>query len=89
MSLSLKHPVRNTDPAFGVLDVTPNDSANLKDDDTPSRGIYCGVSGDIAVVMADGTSSTIPNVAAGVTHPWRVVRIMATGTTATGIRAFF
>jgi hypothetical protein len=89
MSLSSKYPVRNTDPAFGVLDVTPNDSADLKADGTASRGVYCGTSGDLAVVMADGTSSTLPNVAAGVTHPWRVVRVKATGTTASGIRAFF
>lgn len=50
-----------------------------------TRGIYVGVSGDLKVVTAGGTTLTFVGLAAGMTHPLRVSKVFATGTTATDI----
>lgn len=68
-------------PATGVEAVTPSNSVNLS---KTSRALYVGVSGDIAVVMRDGTTATLLSAAIGY-HPLRVTRVNATGTTATNI----
>lgn len=70
-------------PASRAVAVTPNDSADLGE---VSRGIWVGNSGDLAVVMNGNASPvTIPGVPNGTLLPLRVARVMATGTTATGI----
>ncbi len=63
--------------------VTPHDTNNID----PTRGLYVGVSGDVKVVMLDGTTITFTNMAAGVIHPLQVVRVFSTGTAATNIVA--
>jgi len=75
-------PIRSDRSALRAISITPNDSADL---DVITRGMYVGVSGDLAVHMADGSIATFVGLAAGVIHPLSVVRVLATGTTATDI----
>ena len=49
------------------------------------RAVIVGVSGNLAVTDSLGVTTVIPNVIAGIFHPIRPVRILATGTTATNI----
>ncbi len=72
--------------ATGGGSVTPSDSTELT---YTTRGLYVGVAGNVAVVMADGTSVTLTGLAAGVVHPLRVKQVRSTGTTATGIVGFW
>jgi hypothetical protein len=48
-------------------------------------GIYVAGAGNVAVLNYDGTSETFP-VLANSYHPVRSVKILSTGTTASGIR---
>lgn len=88
MGLSVKYPVQNNDPAFGLLEVTPSDSVPLKADLTPTRAISCAVSGTIKFTMADGSVGDA-YLAAGIMHPVRAVYVWSAGTDATTIRAWF
>lgn len=48
--------------------------------------VYCGGTGDIAVVPVNGAGSvTFTNFPAGQVLPVRVVQVLSTGTTATGL----
>ena len=69
-------------PAQGSRAITPSDSTTFS---TPTRGIYVGVTGDVKMTMYDGSVVTRKNVVAGITHPWSVVQVWVTGTTATNI----
>ncbi len=62
--------------------VIPSDTEDLP---AVSRGVYLGTAGDISVVMKDGSSLVWKNLAAGIVYPFRVSRILATGTTAADI----
>jgi hypothetical protein len=71
-----------------VVDVTPADGVSFNDGVT--CWIYVGVAGDLSITTESGVTSILPNVPAGaVLRPLRVTGINATGTTASGIRAFF
>jgi len=70
-------------PAAAGAAVTPHDTNNI----APTRGLYVGVSGDVKVVMLDGTTVTFVGLAAGIVHPLTVVRVFSTDTTATNIVA--
>jgi len=68
-------------PASGAFAVTPGD-----DNDLPfvTRAIYVGGAGDIVMIMAgDSAPVTRKNVPAGGEYPWRIKRILQSGTTAT------
>lgn len=67
--------------------VTPSNTTDLARGET--RGIYVGVSGNVAVTYPCGATDTLNNLAAGMFHPISVVRILSTGTTATGIKACY
>lgn len=71
-----------TGPATHAFPITPSDSASFGD---VTRALYCGIAGDIAVVMQSGAVVTLANVAAGTLLPLRATRIAATGTTAGAI----
>ena len=72
------------DPVTKTAAVTPSDTTNLG----PVRGIYAGVSGNIAVrCKGDAAPTTLVGIAAGVWHPMRAEYIYSTGTTATDIVA--
>lgn len=74
-------------PADTFLAVTPSDSANF----AQARGLYVGVSGDVAAVSRSltgvETAVVFKNVGAGTLLPVRTRRVNATGTTATSIVA--
>lgn len=61
--------------------ITPSDANAIQ----KTKGIYVGASGDLRVEMAGGGVVTFVDLAAGVVHPLQVIRVYATGTTATGI----
>ena len=41
---------------------------------------------DLAVVLKSGDAVTLPALSAGVFYPIRITRVLATGTTATGVK---
>jgi hypothetical protein len=68
----------------------PRYFAIVPDDDdflpNVTRGLYVGTAGDVRVLgELDTVAVTLPNLAAGIWHPMRVLRVYATGTTATDI----
>lgn len=69
-------------PATGVLTITPSNTANLA---RSPRAIWVGGAGDVAVEMIDGTNGVLSGIPAGTLMPVRVRKVLATGTTATGI----
>ena len=46
-----------------------------------ARWVYVGTSGDLAYTKWDGTTETLPNLAAGVWHPICSIKVNTTGTT--------
>lgn len=73
-----------TAPAHGAVSVTPNDSTVL----VTTRSLFVGVSGNLAVQMADGETITFANVPVGI-FPIQVDKVLSTGTTATNIIALY
>jgi hypothetical protein len=79
---SMPNVITNTGSARYAAAVTPNDTTDIG---TVSRGLYVGVAGNLAVNMS-GSGPIVIAVQAGF-HPLSVSRVLATGTTATGIVA--
>jgi len=75
-----------TGPLVGGFDVLPDDGTDLP---TLPRALMVTGGGDVAVVLKDGTSLTLPGLAEGVIYPLRTVRVLTTGTTATGIKGLY
>lgn len=76
----------STSPSYKAVAVTPNDSTDIP----VTRGLYIGGSGDVVVHMErSGTSLTFAGAQAGSVIPIQVDRVLATGTTATGIVALY
>lgn len=73
-------------PALYGAVVTPNDSTDIAH---AVRAIRVATAGDLAVMWRDGTTLTILAVQVGEILPIRVRRVLATGTTATGIVALW
>lgn len=75
----------------GGVAVTPSDTANISypSNIQYSRAIRVDVAGSVVMVMADNSVVTLANVLANVDHPYAVKRVNSTGTTATGITAFY
>ena len=76
-------------PALNGEEVTPADGSDLT---YATRAIWVGGAGDLEVVMkgdkaAAGATLSITGIPAGTLLPLSVVRIKATGTTATAIVA--
>ncbi|MEZ4684194.1 MAG: hypothetical protein R2932_59285 [Caldilineaceae bacterium] len=69
-------------PAENAFSITPSDGSDLAN---TTRGLYVGVSGDVAVITAGGDTVTFVGLAAGIIHPIRAARVKSTGTTATDI----
>jgi hypothetical protein len=76
-------------PAIHAALVTPDDDNDLPDGVTRGLGIASG--GAVAVRMMGGATVILPDgaLAAGIIHPIRVSRVLSTGTTATGIVAYY
>jgi hypothetical protein len=75
-----------TAPLIGAFLITPDDSQNLPSTTRQLR--VSGTGGQVSVVWLDGTS-TIEPVVTGDVFDWRIVRVLATGTTATGLRGYY
>lgn len=71
-----------TSPARAAFAVTPSDAADLPQ---PTRAVYVAGAGDLRVTMVSGDVVTFAAVQPGLVYPLRVARVMASGTTATGI----
>ncbi len=69
-------------PAGDAFDITPSDVTDLE---SITRGIYCGIDGDLHVIMKSGREVTFKNLAGGMAHGMRVSKVFATGTTVTDI----
>lgn len=76
----------NIDPCASAAAVTPHDSTELS---YVTRALFVGGAGNIACLMADGTSCTFTGVVAGSVLPIRVRRVNSTSTTATNIVAMW
>ena len=73
-------------PAVMCANLTPNDSADL---DPYARALRIGVTGDVTIQNIRGESVLFEGVQAGETLPCTVKRLMATGTDATNIVAWY
>lgn len=70
----------------GGVAVTPSDTTLL----APTRGLYVGGAGNVTVDLADGTTGILLTAPAiGVVHQLSVIKVKATGTTATAIVAIY
>jgi hypothetical protein len=67
------------DPAEGAFEIVPSDDTNLM---YVTRGLYVGILGDVHVITAAGDNVTFVELAAGVVHPLRIRRVLASGTDA-------
>jgi len=67
-------------PARGGFAVTASDSVDLPRE---TRAVYVGSSGDLSVVLVDGSTVILAGLLAGSLVPVRATRVKATGTTAT------
>lgn len=68
-----------------AYDAVPSDTIDLATGIT--KGIWVDVSGTLKVKLASGSDITLASVIAGTWHPMSVIRVYATGTSATGIKA--
>ena len=69
-------------PGDVFYSIVPSDTIEIP---LRPRAIVVGTSGNLAVVDGLGVTTIIPNLVAGIFHPIRPVRILATGTTASNI----
>ena len=75
-----------SDPAVMYGVITPNDSNDL----VPyARSLRIGITGDVTVLNSRGESVLFTAVLAGETLPCMVKRVMATGTDADNIVAYY
>jgi hypothetical protein len=75
---------RDDSSAYSAVAITPSDATVLP----KTRGIWVGVTGNIAVRMANGESVTFANVPVGLL-PIQVDMVKATSTTATTMLALY
>lgn len=73
-------------PVSALRSVTPSDTVDLADG--TCRGFHCNVAGNVAFHDFTGNAVTL-TVLAGVSYPYSASRILAAGTTATGIFALY
>ena len=71
-----------TSPAQDGVAITPSDSSNLA---APVRGIYIGVTGNVALTTLGGTSLTFVGCVAGTILPVCAIKVANTNTTATNL----
>ncbi len=72
-----------TGPICGGFAIAPDDATDVAQ---VTRAIMVSVAGNVSVVLKSGDAVTLPNLMAGVVYPFRVARVLDTGTTATGIK---
>lgn len=69
-------------PIEDAQDIAPGVDTDLTQ---PSRGIYIDGAGTLKVTLVNGTVTTYSNLAVGVTHAKRVIKVWGSST-ATGIK---
>jgi hypothetical protein len=74
---------RRSDPATGAVAI--DYSGGNQTLSTEARGVYVGTAGHLKVDMADGTTVTFSNLAAGNIYPIAITKIYQTGSTAAGL----
>lgn len=72
-----------SDPAYGAVAVTPNDTTRING----VRGLYIGVTGDVTVKLDNNATAILFKAVPVGILPVSAVIVMATGTTATSIVA--
>lgn len=75
-----------TSPAIDGTMVAPSDTTPLSH---VTRAIYVGGGGDVQAELVSGSQISFAAVPGGVMLPMRVTKILATGTTASGIVALW
>ena len=68
-------------PAYAFA-ITPDDAADLA---RPTRGLMVAGGGDVALVSVGGDTITLPGLLPGVQYAIRARRVLASGTTASGL----
>ncbi len=71
-----------TGPASSGFAITPDDTSALPE---TTRALFVGLGGSLTVEMASGVVLAFDAVADGAILPLRIVRVAATGTTASNI----
>lgn len=79
-------PVELDSPGVHAFAITPADATELT---YVTRGLYVGVSGDVALTMLGGEAVVFTGLAAGVIHPLRVTIVASTNTNATNITGIY
>lgn len=79
------HGGRSTASAGGGYTITKSDTTVL---DPPTRGVWVGGAGDLAVRLVDGSTVTLVGVPAGTLMPIRADKVLA-ATTATNISGLY
>lgn len=79
-------PATLTSPATHAVDIAPDDTTPLPG---VTRALYVGQAGDVAAEMQSGQVVTFQNVQSGTILAIRTLKIMQTGTTATGLVAMW
>ena len=77
------HQAGLTSPISGGFDVAPNDGLDLV---RVTRALMVTGAGDVTVVLRDGDTLTLPALTPGVIYPFRIRRVLSTGTTASGVK---
>lgn len=72
-----------TGPICGGFDIDPDDANDLP---MMTRALMVTGAGDVAVLLKNGDAITLPGLTPGVIYPLRVARVLATDTTATGLK---
>lgn len=80
------YPTSLTAPARDAVAVVPSDTTDLT---VLPRALYVGQTGDVTARLAGGQTVLFKAAQAGSVLPVRAARVMATGTTATGIVALW
>lgn len=78
-----KSPDTQHDPPVGAIVI--DYSAGDQELNVPARRVYISATGDLKVDMADGTTVTFEDLAAGIQHEMCIAKIYQTGSTATGL----
>ena len=65
--------INSTYPADNAFAITPDDEADLA---VTTRGVHCNAAGDLVAVFAGDSEAVTLTLAAGITYPFRVKRVM-------------
>ena len=69
-------------PICGGFDITPSDADEISQ---VTRAIMVSQSGDLSVELKSGDAIVLKNLIPGAVYPFRISKVLSTGTTATGI----